>query len=187
MVCHPNPPNRLCTNSKAIKKTGLRAKSAKRSLSSKIAEFKQDQESHHENPLLKLLKTTKKEKQQAKSSSFNDKITSKVTFNLSAGVSKSALRRRKRKDKEQLKPKMDDLLQSLLETVNYVETKKEQKFIKSTAKPSNAPNPHKQSGHAKILESENKHFNQVLQNQQFKLSPFSALKEAIAQNLARST
>lgn len=187
-----NSGSNFLTNSQSIKKkSGLRNKLAKRAtISSKIAEFKKEQEQgedYHENPLLKLLKTSKKEKQQAKSNLFNEKILSKLTFNLSGGVSKSALRRRKRKEKEQLKPKMDDLWLSLPEkTIKIVESKKREgdvTYVQVTSKPTNAPNPQKQSGHAKLLKEENQHFNQVLQNQQFKSTPFSALKQAISQNM----
>ncbi|SGZ48314.1 CIC11C00000003606 [Sungouiella intermedia] len=155
------------------KKSGIRAKLAKRTtISSKIAEFKQEQVHENEfqgNPLLKLLTTTKKEKQLAKSTQFNEKILSKVTFNMSGGVSKSALRRRKRKEREQLKPKMDDLLLSLPERVNVVESKQKKK--------------EKHTGHTKLLEAENKRFNQVLNNSQFKKTPFALLQQAINQNM----
>jgi len=136
--------------------------------------------------LLKLLTTTKKEKQLAKSTQFNEKILSKVTFNMSGGVSKSALRRRKRKEREQLKPKMDDLLLSLPETVNVVESKqkkKEVKYVADNKKPTNQPNPQKHTGHTKLLEAENKRFNQVLNNSQFKKTPFALLQQAINQNM----
>ncbi|OVF07349.1 putative ribosome biogenesis protein [Clavispora lusitaniae] len=166
--------------------------SAKRStISSKIAEFKKEQEQsddYHENPLLKLSKTTKKEKQQAKSSQFNEKILSKLTFNLSGGISKSALRRRKRKEKEQLKPKLGDLWSSLPEsTVNIVQknNEREPSYVQHTTKAANLPNPQKQTGHAKLLKTENEHFNKVLQNQEFKCTPFSALKQAISQNMKK--
>lgn len=92
----------------------------KEQLANKISEFKlqfepskQDQEEYHENPLLKLAKTTKKQKQQEKSDRFINQLVNKVTFNTSGNISKSALRRRKRKEKEQLKPKMDELFKSL--------------------------------------------------------------------------
>lgn len=92
----------------------------KEQLANKISEFKlqfepskQDQEEYHENPLLKLAKTTKKQKQQEKSDCFINQLVNKVTFNTSGNISKSALRRRKRKEKEQLKPKMDELFKSL--------------------------------------------------------------------------
>ncbi|KAK8440729.1 ribosome biogenesis protein slx9 [Candidozyma auris] len=173
------------------KKTGLRSKSAKRaSIASKIAEFKQEQasrEEHHENPLLKLSQTSKKEKLKNKSQDFNEKILSKVSFNLSGGISKSASRRRKRKSKENLKPKMDDLLSSLPEeTLNLVEAKTPQAFIAAKKKEANKPNPQKQGGHAKLLQTENRHFNRVLTDKQFKASPFAALKSAIQHNLQQS-
>ncbi|OBA23828.1 hypothetical protein METBIDRAFT_76774 [Metschnikowia bicuspidata var. bicuspidata NRRL YB-4993] len=174
-----------------VKKSGLRDKASKNSaLASKIEQFRRDQEpsqeAHDENPYLKLLKVSKKEKQQAKTNSFNERLASKVTFNLSGGVSKSALRRRKRKEKEQLKPKMDDLLSSLPEaTVNIVDSSvaKKKAFVKGVSvKPSNLPNPQKHSGHTKLLEVENQRFSQVLQDKQFQQSPFAALRQAISQS-----
>lgn len=135
-----------------------------------------------------MLKTTKKEKQTAKSNQFSEKVLSKVTFNLSGGVSKSALRRRKRKEKEQLKPKLDDLLLSLPETVNVVAPlgkTKEVKYVKDTSKEANQPNPQKHTGHTKLLEAENKRFNQVLTNSEFKKSPFALLQQTISQNMGK--
>lgn len=123
----------------------------------------------------------------ARSNQFNEKVLSKLTFNLSGGVSKSALRRRKRKEKEQLKPKMDDLWLSLPEkTVKIVETKKNEgdvSYVQVFSKPTNAPNPQKQKGNVRLLKEESQHFSQVLQNQEFKTTPFSALKLAISQNM----
>lgn len=108
---------------------------------------------------------------------------SKATFNLSGGISKSATRRRKRKTKENLKPKMDDLLLSLpTETLNLVNVKEASGFIAAKKKDTNKPNPQKQGGHAKLLQMENRHFNQVLADKQFKASPFDALKQAIQHN-----
>lgn len=179
------------TNFQALKKkTGLRDKATRgSSLANKIEQFRRDQEPletpHEENPMLKLLKISKKEKQQAKTNSFNERLASKVTFNLSGGVSKSSLRRRKRKQKEELKPKMDDLLSSLPESVvNIVEKPSAKKsFVKGTAaKPMNLPNPQKHTGHTKLLEAENQQFSKVLQDSQFQQSPFAALRNAITQN-----
>lgn len=137
--------------------------------------------------MLKLLTATKKEKQLAKTNQFNEKLLSKVTFNLTGGVSKSAIRRRKRKEREQLKPKMEDLLLSLPESVNVVEPKKvkEVKYIGDHKKPTNQPNPQKHTGHTKLLEAENKRFNQVLNNTQFKKTPFALLQQAINQNMGK--
>ncbi|KAK6203104.1 ribosome biogenesis protein SLX9 [Scheffersomyces amazonensis] len=179
------------------KKTSLRDKSSKRTLSSKISAFKQEVgneggEEYHENPMLKLSKISKKEKQQTKSSNFVERLSNKVTFNTSNSISKSALRRRKRKSKEELKPKMNELLSSLPETTLITSLKLKSKskhdqnesnigFISKQT--SNAPNANKRSGHKKILIEENKNFNNVLKNPEFKASPFSALKNAIQQNL----
>ncbi|KAG7874414.1 hypothetical protein KL938_005029 [Ogataea parapolymorpha] len=86
-------------------------------------------------------------------------------------VSKSALRRRKRKMKEQLKPKLEDLAQALEE-------------VPATApqpKRDHTPNPHKRG--AKIVEKvEIQRFGAVLKNEQFRKSPFDALKRVIANN-----
>lgn len=96
----------------------MRDKSQRKSqLASKISELKGSQQhigyEYHENTLLKIAKTTKKQKQQDKSDQFINKLVNKVTFNTSGGISKSSLRRQKRKEKEQLKPKMDELLLTL--------------------------------------------------------------------------
>ncbi|KAG7924612.1 hypothetical protein KL925_005232 [Ogataea polymorpha] len=86
-------------------------------------------------------------------------------------VSKSALRRRKRKMKEQLKPKLEDLAQ-VLEEVPATATH---------SKLDHTPNPHKRG--AKIVEKvEIKRFGAVLKDEQFRKSPFDALKRAIANN-----
>lgn len=130
-----------------------------------------------------MLQTTKKEKQKNKTSDFNERILAKTTFNLSGGISKSATRRRKRKAKENLKPKMDDLLLSLpTETLNLVDVKQSSGFIAAKNKDANKPNPQKQGGHAKLLQMENRQFNKVLTDKQFKASPFDALKQAIQNN-----
>jgi len=163
----------------------LRAKSTKKSsLTNKIAEFKQDsredEDNFTENPLLRLAKQTKKEKRQLKTTSFNEKLANKVTFNTSSGISKSSKRRQKRKEKEQLKPKMDDLLTNLPETTTIVASSTTQpKFLKSTKPNSNQPNAAKVSGHKKIFETESKNFVNVLKNDSFRQSPFEALKAAI--------
>lgn len=170
----------------------MRDKTAKRSLLSKIAEYKHEQQAErpdgfHENPLLKLLKVSKKEKMQAKSTLFTERLASKVTFNTSGGISKSARKRRNKKAREQLKPKMDDLFASLPQTVTVVDAQsvKKQFIVDVAAKPTNAPNPQKHLGHTKLLAAENRHFGQVLLNLQFQASPFAALKAAIGQNMQK--
>lgn len=176
------------------KKIGLRAKASKApSLAAKIAAHKTElaaQPEYHENPLLKLLKSTKKEKQQSKTKAFNEKLLQKVTFNLSGNVSKSARRRRARKEKEQLKPKMDDLLTSLpQETVNIVSSTNisNGKFVKDKEKANDhKPKASKQKGHQKLMQTEKTRFSQVLNNQEFKKSPFAALRQAIGNNLGSS-
>lgn len=162
----------------------------KSSVASKINEFKQEVEAsepRHENPLLRLLKETKKEKSEKKTKDFTDRLMNKTTFNLSGGVSKSALRRQKRKQREQLKPKMDDLLSSLpLEELETSEGPgRPVKFVERKPKLVNQPNPQKQGGHAKLLGSENMRFNQLLKDEQFKESPFASLKQAISMNLQK--
>lgn len=134
-------------------------------------------EPYHENPFLKLLKTSKKDKQHEKSTSFHNLI---ALSNLS-GISKSALRRRKRKAREQLKPQMNDLLSTIAAEVPRNDD--EPKFIASTKGRDNAPNAVKRSGRNVIMRQEHEKFNHVLQNPTFKTSPFAALKEAIANNM----
>lgn len=161
-------------------------------MTNKIAELKQDNtdtSDYHENPFLKLLKVSKKDKQINKSQNFTQQLESR-SFNTSSGASKSSLRRRKRKAKEELKPKMDELLQSLPATTNIVDaptSKKDsgapKKYINSSKGPANIPNATKKTGHSKIMHQESKNFNSVLKDPQFRASPFSALKNAIAQNL----
>lgn len=112
-------------------------------------------------------------------------------------ISKSALRRRKRRAREELKPKMDDLLSNLptsnapddAHTVSSNTDEKDKSTQESShtyleaKSPRNLPNATKQSGYSRIMATEHKHFNSVLQNHQFKSSPFSALRDAISQNL----
>lgn len=166
----------------------MRNKTSKK-LSNKISEFKETTDpEYHENPFLKLLKISKKEKQHNKSVNFTNSLTDKVTFNTSNGVSKSSLRRRKRKDKDVLKPKMDELLTSLPDfkttTIKTsIVTPKAKEFVKSTKENLNKPNANKTTGHNIILKQEYKNFSNVLKNPEFKKSPFSALKAAIQQNL----
>lgn len=173
-------------------KAGLR--NSKASLTNKIAELQgTNDEEYHENPFLKLLKISKKDKQITKSNNFSNKMQTKVSFNLSDGISKSSLRRRKRKAKEELKPKMNELLQSLPKsTTDMIDSLDEKdsgneitpkKYINTLKKQQNLPNASKQSGHKKILINEHANFNKVLNDSQFKQSPFSALKNAISQNI----
>ncbi|KAK6454506.1 glycoside hydrolase superfamily [Scheffersomyces xylosifermentans] len=194
----PNPLTRI------KKKTSIRDKTAKRSnLASKISAFKQESsisnnEEYHENPMLKLSKITKKEKQQQKSAGFSEKLMSKITFNTTSSISKSASRRRKRREKEQLKPKMDELLMNLpsvdgtseissknvTTTLNKIQRNESNSgYVKSSKINLNQPNAAKASGLKKILKDENKNFTNVLKNPEFRQSPFSALKNAIQQNL----
>lgn len=177
------------------KRTTLRNKlsrsNTKADLTGKIAELKESNNEkdsdYHENPFLKLLKVSKKDKQLSKSQNFTQKFDS-ANLNTTGSISKSALRRRKRHARDQLKPKMDELLQNLPETTNIVETNPgtnpgTTKFVKATKKSANLPNAAKQTGHAKIMNQESKNFANVLKNPQFRSSPFSALKNAIAQNM----
>lgn len=151
-------------------------------MTNKIAEFKQDSnqelENYNDNPLLRLAKQTKKEKREIKSSNFNEKLINKVTFNTSSSISKSSKRRQNRKKTEQLKPKMEDLLMNLPLT-NIVPTKSTTTFVQPKVKNLNKPNATKTSGHKKILQIESKNFGNVLQNGEFRKSPFEALKAAI--------
>lgn len=124
-----------------------------------------------ENPFLKLLTISKKEKQLTKSKTFNEKI-----INTGLTISKSSLRRRKRKLKESLKPKMSDILDSL----PTVET--EPKFVETVAH-SNEPNFRNKTGQQVIFKQEHQNFNRILQDRQFRTSPFATLKEAIKNNM----
>lgn len=154
----------------------------KSQLSNKIAELKEEE--HHENPLLKLLQITKKEKQLNKSKDFNTKLQQKVTFNISGGISKSSARRQKRKAKQELKPKMDDLLLALESTTTTTTTTSTTpEYVKPSKKQLNLPNANKQSGHAKIMKNEYKNFNKLLLDNSFRASPFAALKDTIRHNL----
>ena len=140
--------------------------------------------------MLKIARTTKKQKQQEKSDKFINKLVNKVTFNTSGSISKSSLRRQKRKEKEQLKPKMDELLLSL--PVGEDITPKLTKLVKTSTNEfvdlkksnSNRPNPTKTTGHKKIMIEEHKNFGNVLKNPEFRKSPFDALKNAIKQNMS---
>lgn len=174
------------------KRTTLRDKSAKASskqnLSNKISELQtggSNDETYHENPFLKLSKISKKDKQTEKSNTFVKKV--QVGANTTGGISKSSLRRRKRKEKEELKPKMNELLTSLDEplTITKIVERKPTGFVQSSKLNLNQPNAAKRTGHSKILSKENKNFQKVLQNPQFRTSPFAALKDAIAQNLQK--
>ncbi|CUM67999.1 uncharacterized protein PRCAT00005713001 [Priceomyces carsonii] len=136
---------------------------------------------YHENPLLKLLKATKKEKLAAKSNKFTQQLMNKVTFNTSGGISKSSIRRRRRKEKEQLKPQMNDLLISLpdsFEDSKYPSSKNQVQASKKR----NIPNATKKTGHQKLFQQEKKNFTDVLNSPDFKSAPFSALRNAILQN-----
>lgn len=159
----------------------------KSSLVDKISQFRQEGETsepRHENPLLRLLKETKKEKSREKSKDFTERLMKKTTFNLSLGVSKSALRRQKRKEREQLKPRMEDMLSSLpMDELEAASERGKAQFVEKKPKRINEPNPQKQGGHAKLLDTENTRFNRILRDEQFKETPFATLKQAIARNL----
>lgn len=133
----------------------------------------------HENPFLKLLKTTKKEKQYEKSASFQNSIAS-GSF---SGISKSALRRRKRKAKQQLKPKMEDLLTTITDEIETQPSESAQ-YIASSKGRENLPNAANKSGRSVIMRQEHDKFNHVLQDATFRNLPFAALKNAIANNMA---
>lgn len=139
----------------------------------------EESKNYEQNPFLKLLTVSKKEKQQTKAKTFNDRIV-----NTGLAVSKSALRRRKRKAREALKPKMDDLWESLPDN-NDTETGK---YVEPQVKhqPQNQPNPKKRTGQQAIFKQEHKQFGQTLQNPQFRTSPFATLRDAISHNLTES-
>lgn len=143
------------------------------------------EETSNFNPLLKLAQISKKDKQIAKTRTFNEKLLGKVTFNTSNKLSKSVIRRKKRKEREQLKPQMDELLTSLPmdEFVDIEPQNAEPEYIEAERKNTNAPNANKQSGRRFILKQEHENFNQVLSSTQFRSSPFAALKDAIKHNM----
>lgn len=177
------------------KKSSLRDKASKKSQLAKVNEFKQElaqteptttqlDPNYHENPFLKLAKSTKKEKQQIKSDNFVNKLVLGETR-----ISKSALRRRKRKAKEQLKPKLDDLLLNLPDEDDNNDkigsTKKEDtKLFINKVKRENKPNPTKASGIKQILKQESVMFKTALQNRD---SNFASLKSMIQQNLQNNS
>ncbi|RCK54744.1 Ribosome biogenesis protein SLX9 [Candida viswanathii] len=166
------------------KKSSLRDKASKKSQLAKINEFKQElavdapaqqDPTYHENPFLKLAKSTKKEKQQVKS----DKFVSKLILG-DTRISKSALRRRKRKAKEQLKPKLDDLLLNLPDESGADAKHEDTKLFIKKVKRENKPNPTKASGIKQILKQESGMFKTALQNRS---TNFASLKDMIQQNL----
>ncbi|EMG50577.1 hypothetical protein G210_2150 [Candida maltosa Xu316] len=169
------------------KKSSLRDKSFKKSQLAKVSEFKQElaesqepqQEEYHENPFLKLAKSTKREKQQVKSENFTNKILQGERT-----ISKSSLRRRKRKERENLKPKLNDLLSNLPDDTSKQEgTGTETRlFIKKVKKSENKPNPTKASGIKQIFKQESALFKTALQNRDDK---FSSLREMIQQNMKK--
>lgn len=169
------------------KRVTARAKVAKAAgkaaMSSQIEEL-QSGEREHENPFLKLLTVSKKEKQETRSAVFTAKVARGA--NMSGGVSKSALRRRKRKSKSELAPKMTELLDSLEQEPETIQNTVNVTYIKSKRQAgANAPNAAKKTGHKKILQEEHRNFQQVLNNPQFRASPFNALKAAIQGNMNR--
>lgn len=174
------------------KKIDLRSKATRTaSLAAKIASHKRElaaQPEYHENTLLKLLKTTKKQKQEIKTKAFNERLLSQ-TLKLKGSVAKSERKRRAKERKEQLKPKIKDLLTSLPQkTINLVTTapRSRDNYIE-TSKPEGPDfNPFKITGRLKLIHMERARFTQVLNNEQFRKSPFAALKLAIGQNLDSS-
>lgn len=180
------------------KRSTVRGKIAKANrradIKDKLSQVKAEQnasvlesQSRHQNPMLRLAQVSKKDKQLAKTRTFNEKLLSKVTFNTSNKLSKSVLRRKKRKEREQLKPKMEDLWSSLpADTDGGSEIKTaEPVFVESEKKNTNAPNATKQSGRKHILKQEHQNFNLVLASTQFRSSPFAALKDAIKHNMGQ--
>ncbi|EGV64657.1 hypothetical protein CANTEDRAFT_120456 [Yamadazyma tenuis ATCC 10573] len=156
-------------------RTALRAKStraATKSVNPKIIESIESNP-YDENPFLKLSSITKKEKQHQKTKSFTQRLAT-----TSSSVSKSALRRRKRKVKEALKPKMEELFETLPEVTRDQQTG----FVPSDTPHANEPNARKKTGHQVIFKREHENFNHILQNKQFRTSPFATLKQSIQEN-----
>lgn len=144
---------------------------------------------------------SKKEKVLNKSQSFVSKIKDQASLN-NSGISKSSLRRRKRKLRDDLKPKMQDLLTSLqkegvMEEIKDQSEQNEQRqnvtnftasnnpfHLESKESGSvrikkNEPNIKNQKGAKALAQNETARFQQVLKNQSFQQSPFSALREVI--------
>lgn len=144
---------------------------------------------------------SKKEKVLNKSQSFVSKIKDQASLN-NSGISKSSLRRRKRKLRDDLKPKMQDLLTSLqkegvMEEIKDQDeqNKQRQNVTNFTASNNpfhleskesgsvrikkNEPNIKNQKGAKALAQNETVRFQQVLKNQSFQQSPFSALREVI--------
>lgn len=151
-------------------------------IASKISDFKEHQRGaeYHENPFLKLLKSSKKDKQAAKSEKFATKMSERLGINMTNGVSKLAMRRRKRQERDRLKPKMQDMLKTLPVVAESVK-KESQGYIDSKLEERNRPNVTKQTGRQKIMKVEGATFKGVLQSAEFRLSPFDALKKSIAE------
>lgn len=170
----------------------MRAKSARAQRTNNVKspiinKIEEPNKNYEQNPFLKLLTISKKEKQMSRARSFNDRIV-----NTSLNISKSALRRRKRKARESLKPKMDDLLASLPgddSESNHNDSSSQnngsKEYIEATVKAQNKPNVKKKSGQQIIFKQEHQHFNEVLQNNQFRSSPFATLRSAISQNMEK--
>ena len=160
------------------KKQTLISKAAIATQKPKILKKVEPTPQFEENPFLKLLTVTKKDKQLNKSKTFNDRIG----LNPSDQISKSALRRRKRKAKESLKPKMEDLLDMLPETGDN----NDDKYVSVKPVHVNEPNVLNRRGHAVVFKQENHHFNSILKDQQFRASPFSTLRQVISKGIDNS-
>ncbi|CAN3355858.1 ribosome biogenesis protein Slx9p [Diutina catenulata] len=159
------------------KKSGLRDKVAKRNVAAKISQYTSEApglaEPEHHNPMLKLAKTTKREKRQTKSAGFTKRMMNKA----SAGVAK-----KQREQRGELTAQMDDLLSSLPAETVTITRAVDQPFVRSKTT-RRQPNVHKRTGFKAIMTEEHANFNNVLQNREFRQSPFEALRASIKHNL----
>lgn len=162
------------------KRTQLRTKAAR----STNRAVKQSVETLAEDPqaFLHKYKETKQQKLLNKRQTLLTKLSS------DSSISKSSLRRRKRKEKQELKPKMEELLtsleESLGETINVVDSKQ---YVQAREKQANAPSTRTKRGLQKVEQQERKLFGMVLKDEQFKKSPFEALRESISNRLKQES
>lgn len=162
------------------KRTQLRTKAAR----SSSRAVKQSGESLPEDPqaFLHQYKETKQQKL------LNKRQTLLSKLGTESSISKSSLRRRKRKEKQELKPKMEELLtspeESMGDAINVVDSKQ---YVQAKKKSANAPSTRTKKGLQKVEQQERKLFGMILKDQQFKKSPFEALRESISNRLKQES
>jgi hypothetical protein len=120
---------------------------------------------------LRQAKATKKEKREAKSTDFQQRIFGQNK------ISKSTARRTKRKARSNLKGNLGDLLDSL----------PEQSFASGYIEPVKMPiNPKTSSkNNEKVVRQEKERFRKILAEKAFRASPFSTLKNFISSNIEK--